>query len=552
MGESRGAPQPGTDASADADVHAFLIADVRGYTSFTQERGDEGSARLAARFAEVTRAVVEEHRGRVVELRGDEALVVFGSPRSAIRAAVALQQRYVEETIADPSLPLTVGIGLDAGEAVPVEGGYRGGALNVAGRLQARARAGEVLASREIVHLARRIDGIRFTERGQAELKGLDQPVHVIAVSSERQDAAVAIAPFVRSTAPAPAPRKRWKVVAVVAAFAVLVALVAVPLARNAGGSSEIAPNSIGILDPESGEVVFTLPLEARPGSIAASADGVWVTNPDVGTVTRIDPNEQAVVDTIPVGENPTGIAVGGDVVWVLESGGPFVSRISPDTNTVVGDPIRVGNGPAGIVVGEGAVWVTNRFDGTISRIDPNGGEDVKTIPVGLDPRGIAVGFGSVWVGLAGSNTVVRVDPRTNSVTPIVVGNAPRSLAVSADAVWVVNTLGDSVSRISPDTNSVETIPVGDGPSGIAVVQGIVWVANEAAGTLSRVEPGQTPARRIVIGSVPQGLAGVNGDLWVSSAERRPRIEEERCGCFRSPGLDRLTRRSPTTPSRGA
>ena len=128
-------------------------------------------------------------------------MAVFGSPRSAIRAAVALQQRFVEETTADPSLPLTVGIGLDAGEAVAVEGGYRGGALNVAGRLQARAKAGEILASREIVHLARRIDGIRSTERGPLELKGLDQPLHVIAVRSEHQDAAVAMAPFVRSTA---------------------------------------------------------------------------------------------------------------------------------------------------------------------------------------------------------------------------------------------------------------------------------------------------------------------------------------------------------------
>ena len=170
--EPRGAPQPEADASGDADVHAFLIADVRGWTRFTQDHGDEEAAHLAGRFAEVTRAVVEDHRGRVVELRGDEALVVFGSPRWAIRGAVALQQRFVEETIADPSLPLTVGIGLDAGEAVPVEGGYRGGALNVAARLCSLARAGEVLASREIVHLARRVDGVRFTERGQKEREG--------------------------------------------------------------------------------------------------------------------------------------------------------------------------------------------------------------------------------------------------------------------------------------------------------------------------------------------------------------------------------------------
>ena len=84
----------------------------------------------------------------MLELRGDEALCVFASTRQAIRAAVDLQGRFVEETIADGELPLTVGIGIDAGEAVEVEGGYRGGALNLAARLCGQARAGEILASR--------------------------------------------------------------------------------------------------------------------------------------------------------------------------------------------------------------------------------------------------------------------------------------------------------------------------------------------------------------------------------------------------------------------
>jgi peptide/nickel transport system substrate-binding protein len=490
---------------------------MRGWTSFTHERGDEEAGRLAARFAEVARAVIGEHQGEVLELRGDEALCVFGSPRSAIRAAVALQQRFVEETIADPSLPLTVGIGLDAGEAVPVHGGYRGGALNVAARLCSRARAGEVLASREIVHLGRRVNGVRFTERGQAEMKGLDQPVHMVEVLSEDQDTASAIAPFVRSSVPRAAPHRRRNLVAAAVAFALLAVAVAVPLARRSGGDPEIAPNSIGVLDPESGDLSATIGFEARPGSVAASADAVWVTNPDVGTVTQIEPNEYQIRDSIQVGNDPTAIAVGADAVWVVNSGGPSVSRISPGTNQVV-DTIDVGNGPAGIAIGEGSVWVTNRFDGTISRIDPDGGEGTETISVGLDPRGIAIGFGSVWVGLAGSNTVARIDPATDSVTkPIGVGNGPVSLAVTEDAVWAANSLDDTVSKIDPDTNSVvDTIAVGDGPSGIAVVGGAVWVANEADGTLSRIEPGQTSASGMTIGSIPQGIEGVNGHLWVS------------------------------------
>jgi YVTN family beta-propeller protein len=518
-GEPDSAHQFPSDATEeDAKVRAFLIADVRGWTAFTQARGDEEAARLAGRFAEVTRSVVDANRGHVVELRGDEALVVFGSPRWAIRGAVALQQRFVEETIDDPSLPLTVGIGLDAGEAVPVEGGYRGGALNVAARLCSIARAGEVLASREVVHLARRVDGIRFTERGRAELKGLDKPVHVVAVRSDERDDAGAIAPFVRSKGPSPVPWWRRKAVVGTVAFAVLAGVIGVPLlVRRAGGSSEIEPNSIGVIDPASGDLTATVGLEDRPGSIAASADAIWVAHPDVGTVTRIDPSAQEIRDTIQVGEDPTAMAVGFGTVWVVESGGPSVSRISAETGEVV-DSIPVGNGPAGIAIGEGAAWVTNRFDGVIQRIDPRPGEVVETIPVGLDPRGVAVGFGSVWVSLAGSNTVARIDPATNRLThPISVGNVPGAMAIGANGVWVVNTLDDTISRIDPDTNSVVgTLTVGDGPSGIASVQGTVWVANEADGSLSRIESGQTSADTMATGSIPQGLADVSGELWVT------------------------------------
>jgi WD40 repeat protein/class 3 adenylate cyclase len=174
----------------DAHIRTFLIADVRGYTVFTQERGDEAAAELAGKFAVVAREGVEARGGIVVELRGDEALAVFDSPRQAIRAAVELQRRFVDETVAEPTLPLAVGIGLDAGEAVPVEGGYRGGALNLAARLCGIAGPAEILASPAVTHLARKVDGVAYVDRGPVHLKGLADPVHVIRLRAEANDAA--------------------------------------------------------------------------------------------------------------------------------------------------------------------------------------------------------------------------------------------------------------------------------------------------------------------------------------------------------------------------
>jgi class 3 adenylate cyclase len=126
-------------------VRTFLIADVRGYTSYTAEQGDEAAAELASSFAEIVHQVVGEREGRLIELRGDEALVVFESARQALRSAIELQAG-----IAAANLPRGVGVGLDAGEAVPVADGYRGGALNLAARLCSLASAGEVLASETV------------------------------------------------------------------------------------------------------------------------------------------------------------------------------------------------------------------------------------------------------------------------------------------------------------------------------------------------------------------------------------------------------------------
>jgi adenylate cyclase len=93
----------------------------------------------------------------------DEALCVFGSARQALRAAIGLQRRFRERRDDEPLFPLGVGIGLDAGEAVPTNGGFRGKALNLAARLCALAAPGEVLATDSVVHLAHRVE--RISER---------------------------------------------------------------------------------------------------------------------------------------------------------------------------------------------------------------------------------------------------------------------------------------------------------------------------------------------------------------------------------------------------
>jgi adenylate cyclase len=148
-------------------IRTFLIADLRGYTTYSDARGDEAAAEVAERFLSIARECVESRGGEVVEVRGDEVLAVFDSAREALRASLDLQDRIADEPT---ERKLGVGIGLDAGEAIPLGTGYRGRALNLAARLCARARAGEILVSSELVHLAGAVEGVRFDDRGAVRL----------------------------------------------------------------------------------------------------------------------------------------------------------------------------------------------------------------------------------------------------------------------------------------------------------------------------------------------------------------------------------------------
>lgn len=253
-------------ARVESSIHTFLIADIRGYTSFTNERGDEAAARLTSQFAAATEKIVVAHDGVVLELRGDEALAVFTSARQAIRAAVALQRSFAQPPGVD-EFPLPVGIGLDAGEAVPVRGGFRGASLNLAARLCSLAASGQVLATPEVVHLASRVDGTRFLPYGRVQLKGLPRPLDVILIEAESTASATdkpgapssltAITALLHRLAPSRR-RTRIALLAVVGAFVLLAVATVAPslLPPSAESSSsqqatDTPPNPTGSSIPD-------------------------------------------------------------------------------------------------------------------------------------------------------------------------------------------------------------------------------------------------------------------------------------------------------------
>lgn len=174
------------DAARGVVDRTFLIADIRGYTRFTRERGDAEAARLAKAFAKLAEDAVESRDGRVVEVRGDEVMAVFATPVHAVRAALELLE-LCEEEIVSSDLPLVAGVGIEAGPAVEVGEGFRGAALNTAARLCSAAAGGEALLTAGLESRIGVLDGVAFEPRGTVELKGFEAPVGLVrARSAER------------------------------------------------------------------------------------------------------------------------------------------------------------------------------------------------------------------------------------------------------------------------------------------------------------------------------------------------------------------------------
>jgi peptide/nickel transport system substrate-binding protein len=499
------------DTDTGTEIRAFLIADVRGYTRFTQDHGDEVGARLAARFAVVVREEITGHGGTVVELRGDEALCVFASPRAALRAAVDLQRRCADELRADPSLPLRLGIGIDAGEAVAVEGGFRGGALNLAARLCSIAGPGEVLVSAGIVHLARRVDESTYVDRGRVEMKGLDEPVRVVQLVFELD-------------MPPDAPKQRGRpsvrLLVVAIGLVMAVGVVATILAIRGGGTPALArfdANVVGILDSTNGAIRGQVPVAGRPAGIAADAGSVWVADEATNQVARIDARSGRTVDTVPVGIAPAAVAVGGGLVWVADSGDRTVAWINP----AIGQArrIAVGGGPSAIAYGEGSAWVLNATDGTLQRLDPHALTASRPLPVGSNPTGVAVGGGAVWVTDAGSNSVVRVDPqRLRVVARQPVGNNPSAVAFGDGEVWVANATDGTVTRFDPETGQAHVVGgVGRDPEGLVYSNGTVWVANGLGGQIARIDARSEQVRVTPVAGAVHGVVVADGRVWVTA-----------------------------------
>jgi serine/threonine-protein kinase len=495
-----------------AQLRTFLIADVRGYTRYTQKHGDQAAAELASAFAELVGEAVASHGGRVIELRGDEALVVFDSARQALQAALTIQA-----AVGTKELPRGVGIGIDAGEAIPVGKGYRGGALNMAARLCSLAGPGDVLASEAVVHLARAVPGLRYLQGRMERLKGIAQPVRVVEVVP--QESAVALLRSVTRRLRG----RRWPLAVAIAVFALALIGAVLGLLRGGGEPELSSLRSVAAFTAD-GKLAASAPTGVDTFDQHYLDGFVWSLN-DGGSLAKIDPRKGEVVQAVPIGHDG-GVTTGGGAVWVASADKPEVIRVNAQYGSTTRIPLPKSDdatsNPRGIAYGAGSLWVGQ--GSRILRIDPDNGKVLATIAAN-DTWILRFGDGALYAATPYNGDFFKVDPDSNTISwhshihPWI-----GDLAAAAGWVWLTVDSDAGVYRFSEADGSQNGFaPTGDGSGMVTFGVGLIWVTNWRAGTVSRVDPVSSAVKSFPTGNAPTGLAVTpDGRVWVGITPRPP------------------------------
>jgi DNA-binding NarL/FixJ family response regulator/class 3 adenylate cyclase len=160
-------------------VVTFLFTDIEGSTGILARLAESyGDVLLAHRT--MIREAVAEHRGVVVDCRGDEFFVSFSEAADAAMAAAEAQRRISSHDWPDGA-EVRVRMGLHTGTPELSGDGYFGLDVHRAARISQAARGGEVFVSATTRAL---LADDHVEDLGEHELKGLEHPEHLFRLAA--------------------------------------------------------------------------------------------------------------------------------------------------------------------------------------------------------------------------------------------------------------------------------------------------------------------------------------------------------------------------------
>ena len=175
-------------ASQRMERLAVLFADICGSTALYDRLGDEVARRLISRSLGILAGHLPNHGGTLVKSIGDEILCVFPSAEAAFRAACEMQEALKQAPPTEHGTAVNVRIGFHFGEVISERGDVYGDTVNVAARVSAITRAGQIMTTgTAVAALPEELHG-KTRHIMRAEFKGKQEFSDIYAILWEQED----------------------------------------------------------------------------------------------------------------------------------------------------------------------------------------------------------------------------------------------------------------------------------------------------------------------------------------------------------------------------
>jgi class 3 adenylate cyclase/outer membrane protein assembly factor BamB len=521
-------------------IATVVMLDMVGSTQIAAHLGDARYRELSSRFSRSVRDGLKRFGGREEDNAGDGFFLTFSQPDRAIRFAATLANEV-------RGLGIEIRSGIHTGQAESHDGKTQGIAVVIGARVMSLAGPGEVLVTGTTKELVTGSE-FGFEDLSAHELKGVPGTWQVFGLTSvnrkERggplpaQEALRRLESIeARSTR---GPRlHRASVVGGIVGLAAIAAVVIALLPHDvatprAAGSNGPSSKSVVNIDPESGEILSTIPApvsqqggpagvpptSAHP--IAIGEGAIWSVR-SYRLLYHIDPEDEDVETQIVLEGGlsfPYNVAVGLDKVWVSCARG--LIAVNPATNEqswVMQFEAEGSQFGTDLAIGGGAVWVGGS-DGRLIRFDPSSGR--RRTRWGLDPiDAITFGHGSVWTVDTFGGAVSRYDPDSlDRIARIPIPAGVDALIAGDEAVWALSRSLGTLTEVDVTLNRRDHIlPVGTTPIVLTAGAGSVWVGHED-GTLQRIDEETRQVTPVAFGPEIRGLAfdDETDTIWVDVA----------------------------------
>jgi len=189
---------------------AILSADVEGYSRL-MDVDEEATIRTLTSYRTAMSNLIQQYRGRVVDITGDNLMAEFTSVVDAVSCAVEIQRDLARRNTELPDKRrMEFRIGINIGDVVEKQDRIYGDGVNIAARVESLAEAGGIcISGRAHDHVENKLD-FEYEYLGEQKVKNIKKTIGVYRVKTDPDTAAR------RAIHPKKIASKKWRKVAFV------------------------------------------------------------------------------------------------------------------------------------------------------------------------------------------------------------------------------------------------------------------------------------------------------------------------------------------------